>query len=137
MKNTSNFFNEVYFGGDFGNTWQSIFKYSENWNSSSGWTLIFGKFSGEYELILLTTITNFYIFSQQYEFFKPNFFLRVLKHKIVVVDGHLFAPSILLFQWLLFEIFGNFHRIVLLFHEYYYCSFQSITNHNNDIVSSH
>ena len=75
MKNTSNFFNEVYFGGDFGNTWQSIFKYSENWNSSSGWTLIFGKFSGEYDLILLTKLLLliFTFFPNNMNFLSPIF----------------------------------------------------------------
>ena len=46
-------------------------------------------FSWEYEFILLTTIIYFYIISQQYDYFKPNFLLRVvLETEIVVVEGH-------------------------------------------------
>ena len=75
-------------------------------------------FSWEYEFILLTTIIYFYIISQQYDYFKHNFLLRVLETEIVVVEGHFSTvPSILLFHWVLLKDFETFHRI-LLFQKY-------------------
>ena len=75
-------------------------------------------FSWEYEFILLTTIIYFYIISQQYDYFKHNFLLRVLETEIVVVEGHFSTvPSILLFLWVLLKDFETFHRI-LLFQKY-------------------
>ena len=52
---------------------RQVCTYSSFWNSSAARTIIFGNFSGQYELILLTTIINFYIISKQHVYFKHNF----------------------------------------------------------------